>query len=71
MTQRTVEILSAGCDLCATATALVEQVACAACDVRVIDVNTPEGVARARAVGATRVPAGVVDGVLLRIRRTP
>ena len=65
MTQRTVEVLSAGCELCSNAEALVREVACSSCDVTIVDVSTEAGAARAREVGATRVPAVVVDGVLL------
>lgn len=63
--KRTIEILSAGCALCSSTLELVKQIACASCEVRVVDVTTGEGARRARELGAERVPAVAVDGVLL------
>ena len=48
---RTVEIFSAGCPACDEAVAEVQALACPACDVTVVDMHTPEGAARARALG--------------------
>jgi len=63
-TQRKVEIYSAGCPACQDAVDLVKQIACASCDVSVLDMNDADIAKRAKAMGIHRVPAVVIDGKL-------
>ncbi len=69
-TKRIVEIFSAGCPACNDAIELVERIACASCDVRVLDMNDSNVSARARELGIRTVPAVVVDGELASCCRT-
>ena len=62
--KRSIEVFSAGCPACQDAIDLVRQLACASCEVTVLDMNDPEVAARARTLGIHRLPAVVVDGVL-------
>ena len=64
MAKRIVEVFSAGCPACNDAIELVERIACASCDVRVLDMNDNTVRDRARALGIRTVPAVVVDGEL-------
>lgn len=61
---RKVEILSAGCPLCRDIIDLVERIACASCDVVVLDMNDDEVYRRSQTVGVKRIPAVVIDGKL-------
>ena len=63
MTQRQVEVFTAGCPLCEPAVQLVKDLACPDCDVTIHDLRE-SGVERARRYGVQRVPAVVVDGTL-------
>lgn len=65
MSQRHIEIFSAGCSACAEAIDLVNETICGSCSVEVLDMNDPEVAARARSLGIASVPAVVVDGALL------
>jgi glutaredoxin len=62
--KRTVEIFSAGCPACSDTVQLVERLACASCEVSVLDMNDAAVAARARELGIRAVPAVVVDGEL-------
>lgn len=62
--QRKVEVFSAGCAVCEEVVQLVKASACASCDVTVLDTNNTQVAQRAKALGITRVPAVVIDGVL-------
>lgn len=62
--ERKVEVFGAGCPLCEAAARVVRGLACPACDVRVLDLRTPAGAARAAEVGVRTVPAVAVDGWL-------
>lgn len=62
--RRNVEIFSAGCPACDEAVKLVQSVACASCDVTVLDMNDPGVASRAGSLGVRSVPAVVVDGQL-------
>jgi glutaredoxin 3 len=62
--KRSVEVFSAGCDLCEDALKLVREVACDSCEVIVRDVRTLDVAGRAKALGVRSVPAVVVDGRL-------
>lgn len=61
---RKVEVFTAGCPLCDEAVKMVKSVACSSCDVRVLDLNTPENAQRAVDLGIRSVPAVAVDGKL-------
>ena len=65
MTQRKIEIFSAGCPVCKNAIETVERLACSSCDIEVLDMNDASSAQRADALGVKRVPAVVVDGKLL------
>ncbi len=62
--KRVVEIFSAGCGVCEEAVSLVRRLACASCDVQVLDMNDASVASRARELGISTVPAVVVDGEL-------
>ena len=62
--KRIVEIFSAGCPACKDAIELVERIACASCDVQVLNMNDDAVSERARTLGIRTVPAVVVDGEL-------
>lgn len=62
--QRKVEIFSAGCPACQDAVELVKRIACASCDVQVLDMNDIDVAKRARQLGIRAVPAVVIDGQL-------
>lgn len=64
MTKRTVEVFSAGCPACQETIDLVNSLACASCEVSVLDMRDPAVAVRAKGLGVTRVPAVVVDGRL-------
>ena len=61
---RKVEVFSAGCPVCSETIALVKRLACASCEVEVLDLREPEVAERARRLGICSVPAVVVDGEL-------
>ena len=63
-TKRIVEVFTAGCPVCKDAIELVERIACASCDVRVLNMNDDGVSDRARTLGIRTVPAVVVDGEL-------
>lgn len=69
MTQRQVEIFVAGCPRCAEAVALVEQMSCSTCQIQIWDVRTeqitPAAQQKLDDYGIQRLPAVVVDGVLV------
>jgi len=65
MTVRTVDVFSAGCSVCEEAIAMIEEIACSSCEVRVLDMNEPEVAERAERLGITAVPAVVIDGELV------
>jgi len=61
---RTIEIFSAGCPACEDTIALVNRVACAACEVTVLDMNNPDVASRAKRLSIRSVPAVVINGQL-------
>ncbi len=63
-TSRKVEIFSAGCPVCEETVTRVNAMACASCDIIVLDMNQPEVAERARDLGVRSVPAVVIDGKL-------
>lgn len=62
--KRKVEIFSAGCPLCQDAIALVNRIACPACDVVVQNMSDIAIAKRACDLGIRSVPAVVIDGQL-------
>jgi glutaredoxin 3 len=64
MTQRTVEIFSAGCPACDETVRLVRAIACPSCDVAVLDMHVASVAARAAQLGIRSVPAVAVNGQL-------
>lgn len=64
MTKRQIEVFSAGCALCDETVALVGRLACASCEVSVLDMRDPGVAERAAALGVRSVPAVAIDGSL-------
>ena len=59
---RTIEIFSAGCPACEDTIALVNRVACSACEVTVLDMSNPDVASRAKRLGIRSMPAVVING---------
>jgi hypothetical protein len=64
MTQRKVEVFTAGCALCDDMVTMVRRLACPSCDVQVLDMRQHDVAAKARQYGIARVPAVAIDGQL-------
>jgi glutaredoxin 3 len=64
MTQRKVEIFTAGCACCDDTVQMVRSIACSSCDVQVLDMKAPDIATRAKELGIRSVPAVAVDGRL-------
>ncbi|RMH39178.1 MAG: hypothetical protein D6689_17435 [Deltaproteobacteria bacterium] len=64
MSQRHIEIFSAGCPACADTIELVNDMICESCSVEVLDMHDDAVAARARDLGIRTVPAVVIDGKL-------
>jgi len=62
--KRTVEIFSAGCAVCNEVVERVNAIACASCDVVVLDMRQSDVVERAKSLGVSSVPAVAIDGTL-------
>jgi MerR family mercuric resistance operon transcriptional regulator len=62
--KRLVEVFSAGCPVCQDAVDRVRDLACPACDVRVLDMHDPDVAQRAKKLGVRSVPAVAVNGAL-------
>ena len=69
--KRKVEIFSAGCPACEETVSLVNSIACASCDIEVLDMRQADVAARAKRYGVSRVPAVVVDGKLAECCEAP
>ncbi len=63
-TKRQIEVFSAGCPVCQETVDLVNQIACASCEISVLDMKDQAVAARARTLGIESVPAVVIDGQL-------
>lgn len=63
-TKRQIEVFSAGCPVCQETIDLVNQIACASCEISVLDMKDQAVAARARTLGIESVPAVVIDGQL-------
>jgi hypothetical protein len=64
MTKRKIEVFSAGCAICEEVIERVKLAACPSCEVTVHDMNDPDVVQRAKALGVRSVPAVAIDGQL-------
>lgn len=62
--RRKVEVFSAGCSVCEDAVALVRHLACASCDVEVLDMSDVGVAERAEELGVQSLPAVAVNGTL-------
>ncbi len=62
--KRQIEIFSAGCPLCQDTIDLVNRLACASCEVSVLDMNDKTVASRASALGVRSVPAVAINGKL-------
>ncbi len=64
MSQRHIEIFSAGCSACTDTIELVNRMVCGSCSVEVLDMKDAAVAKRARELGIRSVPAVVIDGKL-------
>ncbi len=64
MSQRHIEIFSAGCPLCREVEEMVRGLDCADCRITVQNLNDPAGATRAKELGVATVPAVAIDGQL-------
>jgi glutaredoxin 3 len=62
--KRKIEIFSAGCPACQETINLVNRIACASCDVTVLDMKDAAVAGRAKTLGVQTVPAVLIDGKL-------
>ena len=64
MSQRHVEIFSAGCSCCTETVDQIQSMICDSCSVDVLDMKDEAVAERARGLGIRSVPAVVIDGEL-------
>lgn len=65
MTQRTVEVFTAGCPCCDETVKMVQSLLCPSCELRVLDMRADrQAQERAKQYGIKRVPAVAVNGKL-------
>lgn len=64
MSQRTIEIFSAGCPACVDTINLVNGLVCGSCSVSIHDMQDPGVAQRAKSLGIGSVPAVVINGEL-------
>jgi len=62
--KRKIEIFSAGCPVCREAITMIQDNACASCEVTILDMNNPAVSNRAKSLGIKSVPAVVINGKL-------
>ncbi len=62
--RRKIEIFSAGCSVCEDAIREIKYASCPSCDIRVLDMKSPDVRRRAAEFGIKSVPAVVIDGKL-------
>lgn len=62
--KRKIEIFSAGCSVCEATISRVKELACASCEVAVLDMNDADTARRAKDLGVRSVPAVAIDGKL-------
>ena len=63
-TKRKIEIFNAGRGLCDETVAMVKRIACASCEIEVLDMSDLAVAAKAKSYGVRAVPAVAVDGKL-------
>lgn len=61
---KVIEVFGAGCPLCAETEAKVRAAASEHDVVTTVDLRSPEGLERARALGIRRLPAVAIDGAI-------
>lgn len=61
---RRIEVFSAECPACRETIDLVKEVACASCEVNILDLNDVAVAERVKTLGIRSVPAVVIDGEL-------
>lgn len=61
---RTIEVFSAGCEVCTATVEAIRAEACPSCEIVVSDMHDPQVAQRARALGVDALPAVAIDGVL-------
>ena len=62
--KRQIEIFSAGCPVCQDTIDLVNRLACASCEISVLDMNDKQVASRAAQLGIKSVPAVAINGTL-------
>jgi thioredoxin-like negative regulator of GroEL len=62
--KRQIEIFSAGCPVCRDIIDLVNRLACASCEISVLDMNDKQVANRAAQLGIKSIPAVAVNGTL-------
>lgn len=62
--KRQIEIFSAGCPVCDETIELVNRIACASCEISVLDMHDKQVAARAEKLGIHSVPAVAINGKL-------
>lgn len=62
--KRKIEVFSAGCRVCEETIEMINQGACASCEIIVHDMKTIGVAKRAKALGIRSIPAVVIDGQL-------
>lgn len=62
--KRQIEIFSAGCPLCQDTIDMVNRIACASCEISVLDMHDTKVAKRAAQLGIGSVPAVAVNGKL-------
>lgn len=63
-TKHTVEIFSAGCQICKDFVARIKKMACPSCEVTVLDMKEVEVSNRAKSLNIRSLPSVVIDGRL-------
>ena len=62
--KHTVEIFSAGCQVCKDFVARIKKIACPSCEVVVLDMKELEVSNRAKSLNISSIPSVVIDGRL-------
>lgn len=62
--KRKVEVFSAGCPVCQETIDLVTRLACASCEVTVLDMKNGDVARRAKQLGVRSIPAVAINGEL-------
>lgn len=63
--RRHITIYSAGCPICDEAIQTVNDLACASCEVEILDLNDSNTAARAASLSIGSIPSVVIDGKLV------